>query len=182
MSRKYKFHKPEAPYFISFATVNWVEVFTKDLYFEVLAESIRYCRKEKGMQVYAYCFMPNHVHLIFRSLEDNPSGLIRDFKGFTSRKLVKIIQQNKNESRREWFLNKFKQAALNKSNVDKHQFWQHDNHPIELYSNWVIKQKIDYIHNNPVVAGLVSNPVDWKYSSAANYHGDQSVLEIDIDV
>ena len=71
-------------------------------------------------------------------------------------------------------------AGSKKSNVKKYQFWQQHNKPIELWSEKVIQQKIDYIHNNPVESGFVTNAVDWKYSSARNYQDDQTVLEIDI--
>ncbi len=84
MSRKYKFHTKQGACFISFAIVYWLDVFTRQEYFSVLEESIRYCRAEKGMEVYAYCFMPSHVHLIFHSANEDPSGLIRDFKEFTA--------------------------------------------------------------------------------------------------
>ena len=104
MSRKYKFHNESGAYFISFATVYWLDVFTRQAYFNVLEESIDYCRAEKGMEVFAYCFMPSHVHLIFRSSNEDPSGLIRDFKGFTARKLIKTIAENPQESRKEWLL------------------------------------------------------------------------------
>ena len=104
MSRKYKFHNESGAYFISFATVYWLDVFTRQVYFNVLEESIDYCRAEKGMEVFAYCFMPSHVHLIFRSSNEDPSGLIRDFKGFTARKLIKTIEENPQESRKEWLL------------------------------------------------------------------------------
>ena len=101
------------------------------------------------MEVYAFCFMPSHVHLIFRSNLNDPSGLIRDFKGFTSRKIMKAIAENKTESRREWLLWMFERAGKTKSNVKHRQFWQQHNQPIELWSNEVIDQKINYIHNNP---------------------------------
>mgnify|MGYP003151719482 FL=1 len=70
-------------------------------------------------------------------------------------------------------------AGKKNSNVNKRQFWQQHNKPIELWSGKVIKQKIDYIHNNPVEQGFVTNPVDWKYSSARNYADDYSILKID---
>ena len=72
MSRNYKFHNKSGLYFVSFATVNWIDVFTRQVYFDVLAESISYCRKEKGMELYCYCFMPSHVHFIFRSANEQP--------------------------------------------------------------------------------------------------------------
>jgi len=180
MSTKYRFHKPDAAYFISFATVEWVDVFTREIYFQIIIDSIKFCRENKGMELFAYCIMPNHIHMMFRSLNDDPAGLIRDFKGFTSRKIIATIEENPRESRKEYLLKMFKEAAKTKSNVEKYQLWQHDNKPIEVYSNKVIKQKFDYIHMNPVEEGLVVNSIDWKYSSARNYYGDNSILEIDI--
>ena len=78
--------------------------------------------------------MPNHVHMIFRSISEDPSGLIRDFKGFTSKKLIETIKENSQEGRKEFLLNTFAKAGANKSNIEKYQFWQHDNMPIELYN------------------------------------------------
>ena len=180
MSRKYKFGESTGAYFISFATVYWIDVFTRDLYFSVITASLDYCRKNKGMEIYGYCIMPSHIHLIFRSAEADPSGLIRDFKGFTSRKMVKIIEENVQESRKEWMLWMFEKAAKKNSNVKNRQFWQQNNKPIELWSLKVFEQKLNYIHNNPVVSGFVTNPIDWKYSSARNYaSNDDTILEID---
>lgn len=101
MSRNYKFHNKEGAYFVSFATVNWIDVFTRRAYFEILEQSVTFCRKEKGMEVYAYCFMPSHVHFIFSSANEDPSGVLRDFKRDTSKQLVKAIEHNSQESRRE---------------------------------------------------------------------------------
>lgn len=181
MSRKYKFHNKSAAYFVSFATVYWIDVFTRQLYYSILAESLQYCRHNKGMEIFAYCFMSNHLHLVFRSANEDPSGLLRDLKGFTSKKLIKAIEENPLESRKEWMLQMFEKAGKARSNVSKRQFWQQHNKPIELWSDKVIKQKIEYIHNNPVKAGFVTNPEDWKYSSARNYAEDETVLEIDSD-
>ncbi len=180
MSRKYKFGESTGAYFISFATVYWIDVFTRDMYFSVITASLDYCRKNKGMEIYGYCIMPSHIHLIFRSAEADPSGLIRDFKGFTSRKMLKTIEENTQESRKEWLLWMFEKAGKKNSNVKNRQFWQQNNKPIELWSLKVFEQKLNYIHNNPVVSGFVTNPIDWKYSSARNYaSNDDTILEID---
>ena len=179
MSRNYKFHNPNGIYFVSFATVHWVDIFTRQPYFDILEESVTYCRKHKGLELFAYCFMPNHIHFIFRSKLGNPSGLLRDFKRHTSKKMIAAIKENPKESRREWMLELFEKAGTRKTNTGRYQFWQHHNKPIELWSASVLQQKLDYIHYNPVAAGLVTQAEDWKYSSARNFNGDASVLEID---
>ena len=182
MSRKYKFREKSGAYFISFAVVNWVDVFTRDLYYTCITESLDFCRKNKGMEIYGYCIMTNHIHLIFRSSLNDPSGLIRDFKGFTSRKLLKMIEENAQESRREWMLWMFEREGKKNSNVTNRQFWQQHNHPIEIWSLKVFEQKLNYIHQNPVKAGFVTDPIDRKYSSARNYgNNDATILEIDLN-
>jgi REP element-mobilizing transposase RayT len=111
MSRKYKFHNKSGLYFVSFSTINWIDVFTRQLYFDVLAESVDYCRAEKGMELYAYCFMPSHIHFIFRSSLEQPMELLRDFKKFTAKKIIEAIENNPQESRREWLLWMFERAG-----------------------------------------------------------------------
>ena len=180
MSRKYKFGEATGAYFISFSTVYWIDVFTRDTYFSCIVESLEYCRKNKGMEIFGYCIMPSHIHLLFRSELENPSGLIRDFKGFTARKMLKIIEENPQESRREWLLWMFEKAGKKNSNVEFRQFWQQNNQPIEIWSLKVFEQKLNYIHQNPVLSGFVTDAIDYKYSSARNYgNDDQTILEID---
>ena len=177
MSRNYKFHNPKGIYFISFAVVEWIDVFTRNDYKNILIESLHYCQKEKGMEVFAWCIMINHVHLIFRSMKGHkPQLLIGDFKRFTSKSIVQAIIDNPKESRKDLLINQFLIAGSKSSNVNKYQFWRHDNKPIELWSNKVIAEKINYIHNNPVEEGLVYKPEDYVYSSARDYSGEKGIL------
>lgn len=178
MSRNHKFFNPDGVYFISFAVVEWLDVFTRNEYKTILTDSLRYCQQKKGMEIFAWCVMTNHVHLVFRSAgEQKPELLIGDFKRFTSKAIVKAIIENPQESRKEFLLEQFLKAGNKSSNVDKYQFWRHDNKPIELWSNKVIDEKIDYVHNNPVEEGLVFRAQDYLYSSAADYAGEQGILE-----
>ncbi|MCF6169026.1 transposase [Lutibacter sp.] len=178
MSRNYKFHNPEGLYFVSFAVVYWLDVFTRNVYKNILIESLKYCQQQKGMEIIAWCIMTNHVHLIFRSINgEKPELLLGDFKRFTSKTIVKEIEENTNESRKEFLLDKFKKAANKSSNVKKYQFWRHDNKPIELWSNNVIKEKVNYIHQNPVKEGLVFKAESYIYSSAIDYAGEKGLLE-----
>jgi len=177
MSRNYKFHNPDGAYFVSFAVVEWLDVFTRNEYKAILLECLEFCQKKKGMEIFAWCIMTNHVHLAFRSIGgQKPELLLGDFKRFTSNALVKAIEENRSESRREQFLAVFKKSAEKSSNVRHRQFWRHDNHPIEIWSNKVIAQKIRYIHNNPVDEGIVFRPQDYQYSSAVDYYGGEGLL------
>ena len=177
MSRNYKFHNPEGVYFISFAVIEWFDVFTRNEYKQIILDSIHYCQKEKGMEVFAWCIMTNHVHLIFRIINGLlPELVIGDLKRFTNKKIVNEIKENPRESRKEFLLAAFKEAATKQANVKGYQFWQHDNHPIELWSPAVTQQKINYIHWNPVEAGLVYRPEDYVYSSARDYSGEKGLL------
>ncbi len=177
MSRNYKFHNPEGVYFVSFAVVEWLDVFTRNEYKDIILDSLRYCQQSKGMEIYAWCIMTNHVHLIFRSMQgQKPELLLGDFKRYTSKAIVRAIKENPKESRKEWLLEQFEKAGRKTSNVKQYQFWRHDNKPIELWSNKVIDEKINYVHSNPVNEGLVFNPEDYVYSSARDYSGEMGVL------
>ncbi len=179
MSRNYKFKNPEGVYFVSFAVVEWIDVFIRNEYKDLLLESLRYCQKEKGMEIYAWCVMTNHVHLIFSSIkEEKPELILGSFKRFTSKAIVAAIKENPQESRKEWLLKQFEKAGNKSSNVKQYQLWRHDNKPIELWSNKVIDEKLNYIHYNPVEEGLVFRPEHYVYSSAIDYAGEKGLLDI----
>jgi len=178
MSRNYKFHNPRGLYFVSFAIVNWLDVFSKNEYKDIIVDSLKYCQKEKGMDIVSWCIMTNHMHLIFMSSGDElPSKILGDFKRFTSKAVVKAIIENPKESRKDIFLHQFQKAAEKSSNVWNYQFWEHDNKPIELWSNKVIRQKVIYVHQNPVEAGLALRAEDYLYSSAVNYAGGDGLID-----
>ena len=178
MSEKYKIRDSQKLYFVSFATVNWIDVFTRRLYNDVFVDSLCYCQQHKGLEVYAWVLMTNHAHLIISSEADDLSAILRDLKRHTARMLLRAVEENLQESRREWMLWMFERAGSRNAHNTKHQFWQQDNHPIELHSNDLILQRLHYLHHNPVVAGFVDEPEDFLYSSARNYAGRPSLLEV----
>jgi putative transposase len=157
------------PHFITFAVVGWVDVFTKNLYRNIVLDSIRFCQKEKGMDLNAWCLMSNHIHLIASSKFANLSGLLRDFKKFTSKQILSAIEDNKDDRRREWMLDIFSKRGNYNTRNEKFQFWQQDNHPLELFGAKFIFQKLNYIHINPVTAGIVAMPEHYLFSSAKDY-------------
>jgi len=172
MSRKYKFHNPDGVYFVSFAVQRWVDVFTRNEYKDILVDNLKFCQENKGLEIFAWCIMTNHVHLIVRAKEGcSLPDILRDYKKFTSKEIKKTISENYKESRKEWLLEHFETQ-------EGFRFWRGDNKPIELWSNKVINQKIDYIHQNPVEEGLVFKAEDYVYSSAIEYAGEKGMLDV----
>jgi putative transposase len=95
MSRKYKFLNKEGLYFVSFATVNWIDVFTRPAYNEIIIESLSWCINNIGMELYCWCIMPSHVHLIFRARDNNPEIILGRFKEHTAKQLIKAIAETR---------------------------------------------------------------------------------------
>jgi len=127
--------------------------------------------------VYAYVIMSNHIHLILQAENNNLSDIIRDFKKFTSTSILKMIRTEP-ESRKEWILSRFKEATKSHNRNKNFQFWKYGNHAEEIYTEKFLWSKIDYIHFNPVRAGVVNNVQDYIYSSASNYILGKGLLDI----
>lgn len=176
MSSKYKPGEPAIPHFVTFSVVGWVDVFTRDCYKEIMIESLRYCIGNKGLTLHAWIIMTNHVHLIMSSSTAKIEHLVRDMKKFTSKQILKAIEENTEESRREWMLNLFSYAGRSNNNNKDFQFWKQDYHPIELNTFVKCKGRLDYLHKNPVKSGLVWEPWHYKYSSAIDYYTNEHGL------
>jgi putative transposase len=170
MSSKYKFTDAKGVYFITAATVGWADVFTRNVYRDILIESFKFCQKNQGLKLHAWVLMPNHFHLICSFEKENGGLVIKNIKSFTAMKMIDAIINNKHESRREWLLPLFeKYGTINKSNY-QFQFWQHENHPVLLNNAELYLQRLNYLHENPVRAGFVNEPAEWRYSSAIDYY------------
>ncbi|AMJ65772.1 REP-associated tyrosine transposase [Hymenobacter sp. PAMC 26628] len=178
MSEKYKIRDSQHLYFVSFATVNWIDVFTRRLYNDIFVDSLRYCQEHKGLEIYAWCLMTNHAHLIVSTEAEHLSGILRDLKRHTAKAVLRAIEDKQQESRRSWVLWMFEGAGQRNAHNTKYQFWQHDSHPIELHSIELQQQRLHYLHQNPVVAGFVDAPEDFLYSSARNYAGRPGLVEV----
>jgi REP element-mobilizing transposase RayT len=165
----YRIRDQKQLHFLTFTVVEWVDVFTRVQYTEILLESLQYCQKEKELLIHCYCLMTNHIHLILSVKNKNLSGVIRDFKTFTAKQIVTAIVNNQRESRKNWMLPVFKQKGEANLRNKNYQFWKQHNRPMELHSPSFTVQKLNYIHFNPVRAGIVENPEDYIYSSAWNY-------------
>ncbi len=180
MSLKYKFFDKTDLYFVTYTVINWMDVFTSDIYRNVLLDSWNYCIKNKGLKIHAWCIMTNHVHMIISSDGEELSNIMRDMKSFTSTTLKRIIADNPQESKKIRMLKMMKDAGTKNSNNNGFQFWKQHNHPILLDTNYILDQKLDYIHNNPVKKGFVDEPENYLYSSARDYIGIKGLIEIEL--
>ncbi|HZV70896.1 MAG TPA: transposase [Saprospiraceae bacterium] len=179
MTTGYQIYNPANAYYLTFTVVDWVDVFTRKVYRDIILDCFSYCRANKGLQVWAYVIMTNHIHCILSAKNNNLSDVLRDFKRHTASTMLKTIQTPQ-ESRRDWMIKRFEFAARSNVRNNQHQFWMHDNHAEELITAGFMNQKLNYIHSNPVRAGFVENASEWLYSSASNYLNLPSLIEIDV--
>lgn len=220
-------------YFITITVIDWVDVFTRDEYKSIVAESLDFCRRKKGLNIHAWVLMTNHLHLIVSHEIDNEHlwDVIRDFKKFTSKAVISAIIDNPVESRKRWILKHFEEenistnedasCSVSKKGVgykdydcsdypcdscrrfpmdcntclkemrhdalskagnkpEKHyHLWQRGYDKYCIYNIKHMRQKLDYLHENPIRAGIVFKPWEYRYSSYPNYCGDEGLIEID---
>ena len=179
MTTGYQIKDQSGLYYLTFQVVDWIDIFTRQIYRDIVIDSFKYSMENKGFQLFWYVIMSNHIHLIANSSNERLSDTVGDIKKFTSKKIIKTIQSI-SESRREWLLNRFQFNAKQHSRNENFQVWTHENHAIYLYSPEFIAEKLEYLHQNPVRAGIVVNPEDYLYSSARNYSGLDAVLDIEL--
>jgi REP element-mobilizing transposase RayT len=178
MSTKYKATTTEECYFITITTVGWIDVFTRLNQKQNIISALQFCQINKGLEIYAYCIMSNHIHLFCKATNGFVlSDVMRDFKKFTSKKIIQTILEE-HESRREWMLDFFQKSCDHLKKNQQYKVWQNGYHAEHIFSNKFIKQKLDYIHFNPVKDKIVSSPEDYYFSSARNYAGLENDLEI----
>jgi putative transposase len=175
MSDKYKTGDKQIAHFITFSVVEWIDALTRNEYKDIITESLAYCIEEKGMCLNAWIIMSNHMHLIMCAKRDYIiTDILRDFKKYTSKQILNAIKTNPKESRKEWLLFMFNRTGKRNSNNKDFQFWQQGYHPIELSTDKMLGQRLDYVHENPVRAGIVFEPQDYVYSSAIDYYERQN--------
>ncbi len=175
----YQIRDQSAKHFLTFQVVDWVDIFTRQIYRDIILESFEFCRKEKGLLLNGYVIMSNHVHAIVQSSIGDLSKTVASFKKYTALKIIRTIP-NINESREDWMLKRFEFAARSNKRSEVHQFWTHDNHPMEIYSQDFFSQKLNYIHQNPVRAGIVDEAEHYLYSSARNYSNWIPLIKMDV--
>ena len=179
MSEAYTFRNKEGIYFTTDTIVFWIDLFTRNELKEIIVASLKHCQREKGLLIHVWCLMPSRLHMLISSNSHDLSATMRDFKKYTSKNLVEWIETSYTESRKEWLPDKFIFAGKGLKRIKDHKVWQDSSHPVECERmGGMLEQKLQYIHQNPVVAGIVAEPHHYLYSSALDYSGSKGLLEI----
>jgi REP element-mobilizing transposase RayT len=163
MPHRFSVYDAAHPHFITSTILHWIPVFSREDYFRVLVDSLKYCIAQKGLLVHCYVLMPNHFHLICSQIEARLTEVMRDMKTFTSKEIARMLEA---DGRALW-LTAMRRGAGQSTGV---KVWQDAYHPEQVHSESFFRQKMDYLHDNPRRAGYVSDPCDWKYSSAGLYY------------
>lgn len=171
--------RKDKSYFLTMTVVDWIDLFTRVNHKMLLIDSLKFCQQKKGLNIFGWCLMPSHLHLIANTnISYDLDLVIRDLKRFTCNSLIQQIK-NEPESRREWLLDKFEFAAKKHPKNEKNKLWQDGNHAVELFTEKVTWQKLNYIHKNPVIDKIVFKEEDYLFSSARNYYNLPFILPVD---
>lgn len=167
----------DAVFFVTLTIVDWIDIFSRQQYVQLLVKNLQYCQQNKGLEIYAYVVMTNHLHMVAGQQEGRLNDVLAHFKSYTAKIILSAIESNPAESRKHWLLHMFRFNAKLKPRYQQYHFWQATNHAIALTTPGMLTQKINYTHQNPVRAGYVLEAEHWQYSSASAF-SPVSVMEV----
>ena len=174
MSRsRYKIYETQFPYFLTLTINNWIPIFTRPVTTSIILDALQYRQQHRDFSLYAYVILENHLHLIVQSNQLNKE--IASFKSWTARQIIDVLKAH--HSKRI-----LKQLAFHKKahkQDRQYQLWEEGSHPQQIQNQAMMRQKVEYIHNNPVKRGYVDQQEHWRYSSARNYIGMEGLIMVE---
>jgi REP element-mobilizing transposase RayT len=178
MSERYKIRDQNEIYFMTITIVDWIDLFTRKRYVDIITDSLNYCILEKGLIVYAYVIMPSHLHLVASTMDEDLNDIIRDFKKITSKEIIKAVNEV-GESRVAWLLDKFAFHAKRLKRTSNYKVWKDGFHPKIMDRTKKLEAAINYVHYNPVEAGYVRHEWEW-VNSSASFYADGMLCNVEI--
>ncbi len=169
---RYRITRQDVPHFLTCTVLNWLPLFTRPETVDILLEAFTYRQQQLGWRLYGYVILENHLHCIVQT-KHLQEELVH-FKSFTARRLIDCLQAHRAErllKQLAWFKKQHKSDR-------KHQLWEEGSHPQLIENELVLRQKLEYIHHNPVKRGYVDRPEHWRYSSARNYSGQEGLIPV----
>ena len=170
---RYKIYESTYPHFITCTVLHWIPIFTRVDTVNILLDSLKYLQKEDNLKIYAYVILENHLHLVASSSDIGMS--MRRFKSFTAKEILKYLKDKNVKTILEQ-LAFYKKAHKKKA---EYQLWQEGLQPKLILNDKMMRDRINYIHLNPVKRGYVDKASCWRYSSARDYEGVKGLLDIE---
>jgi len=170
---RYTITEPDKPHFMTCTVMEWLPVFTRPEVVQIILDCWQFQQQEKGLKLYGYVILENHLHFIAQA--PNLNKCMQEFKSFTARE---IIDHLKNKGVKQ-LLTRLRFAKCAHKTDREYQFWQEGVHAEMAFSDDIMREKLTYIHNNPVKRGYVDKAEHWRYSSARNYEAQTGLIEID---
>ncbi|HEV8070151.1 MAG TPA: transposase [Planctomycetaceae bacterium] len=172
---RYRIFETEYPYFLTNTIVGWLPLFTRPEAVDILHDSWRHCQRQRGLMIFGYVILENHLHLIASA--PDLSTVMQNFKSFTARSLIDLLERQSSTG----LLRQLEAHKLRHKADSDYQVWQEGNHPEQIRTEAMMWQKLEYVHNNPVARGYVDDPLHWRYSSARNYAGLPGLIDVITD-
>ena len=169
---RYKITEATSPHFLTNTIVNWIPVFTRPDSVQIILDSFSYMQNNHDLKIYGYVILENHLHWIGQA-EDLGKEVAR-FKAYTAKRLVNYLA----EAGQQKILQQFAFYKKAYKTDRQHQVWEEGSHPQLIQNEQMLRQKLDYIHFNPVKRGYVDKPEHWRYSSARNYSGGEGLVDV----
>jgi REP element-mobilizing transposase RayT len=170
---RYVILEPDKPHFLTCTVVEWLPVFTRPDAVQILLDSWSHQRRHDGLRLYGYVILENHLHFVAQA--PRLDKCVSSFKSFTAARLIELLKIRKAER----LLGRMRFAKCTHKRDREYQFWQEGSHAEMVISEAVMREKLDYIHQNPVKRGYVDEPEHWRYSSARNYAGRKGLVDVD---
>lgn len=172
---RYKIGEDVAPYFLTCTVVGWLPLFTRPETVQIILDSWRFLQEQRRLLLFGFVILENHLHFIASSAD--LAKEVGDFKSYTARRVIDHLCERNVRTLLD-------QLEANKADhkVDRpYQLWQEGSHPKLIQGEEMMRQKLDYIHMNPVKRGYVDDPVHWRYSSARNYAKLEGLVPVAVD-
>ena len=172
---RYRIFEGERPHFLTCTVVGWLPVFTRPEAVQIVLDSWEHLKCNRGFKLFGYVVLENHLHLIASAPE--LSLALQSFKSYTARQILDLLARHSANV----LLRHLRAQKLPHKTQSEYQVWQEGNQPKQIDHDAMMWQKLEYMHNNPVVRGYVDEPVHWRYSSARNYAGQPGLIEVITD-
>ncbi len=169
---RYRFASQDHPHYLTCTVVEWLPIFTRPETAQVVFDSWSYLQEHAALRIYGFVVLENHLHAVAQA--PNLQDVWNRFKSYSARKLIDLLEEQGARRLLDRMGFTFKARRSDRS----YQLWQEGSHPECIEGDVMLRQKLEYIHNNPVKRGFVDDPEHWRWSSARCYAGCEGLVEV----